>query len=165
MRLGATEISNSWGGPEPEHDSPAFNHPKTVITAAAGDDGYLNWTAAEAGGPSYFIGADYPASSPHVVAVGGTELTLTEAGAAAERDGMERGPRSRRRQRGRRGRRLQRAVPRSRHGSARCPTGRRSVAAPAAESKRAVADVAADADPYSGVPVYDSHGIHERPAA
>ena len=47
-RLGATEISNSWGGPEAgeptaHENSTAFNHPGIVITASAGDDGYLDW--------------------------------------------------------------------------------------------------------------------------
>ena len=64
-------------------DSPAFNHPGTVITASAGDDGYLNWTEAaeaEAAKEAYYAGADYPASSPHVVAVGGTHLSLSASG-------------------------------------------------------------------------------------
>jgi hypothetical protein len=73
--LGATEISNSWGGPEPLLDGAAFNHPGVVITAAAGDYGYLNW-AAEERLPGFVGHPDYPASSPHVVAVGGTRLTL-----------------------------------------------------------------------------------------
>ncbi len=76
VRLGATEISNSWGGPEQgetpaEDNASAFNHPGTVITAAAGDDGYLDWDAEESSERGF---ADYPASSPHVVAVGGTRL-------------------------------------------------------------------------------------------
>ncbi len=81
--LGASEISNSWAGPEPGTDSSAFDHPGTVITAASGDDGYLNWTEAlEASlfGEAYNVGANYPASSPHVVAVGGTKLTLSSKG-------------------------------------------------------------------------------------
>lgn len=76
--LGANEISNSWGGPEAavtatlEATSP-FNHPGTVITAAAGDSGYLAWDAESAPEKGY---AEFPASSPHVVAVGGTRLSL-----------------------------------------------------------------------------------------
>ncbi len=77
VTLGATEVSNSWGGGEPPFDSGAFQHSGTVITAAAGDNGYLNWTEAEEAKSGYFAGADYPASSPHVVAVGGTKLTLS----------------------------------------------------------------------------------------
>jgi len=72
--LGAGEISNSWSGPEvgetPELESASpFNHPGIVITAAAGDDGYLDWDAPSSSERGY---AGFPASSPHVVAVGGT---------------------------------------------------------------------------------------------
>ena len=82
-----TEVSNSWGGSEPPLDSPAFDHPGTVITASAGDDGYLNWTMAaeaKAAEEGYYSGADYPASSPHVVAVGGTRLSVSATGAWKE---------------------------------------------------------------------------------
>jgi hypothetical protein len=78
--LGATEISNSWGGPEcggPTlsecvSGTQAFDHPGIVITASAGDDGYLSW-AARANERGF---ASFPASSPDVVAVGGTRLEL-----------------------------------------------------------------------------------------
>src|SRR2546421_289533 len=66
-RLLASEISNSWGGPEPGADSPAFNHPGVVITASSGDNGYLDWLGSERH-------VNYPASSPHVGAGGGTRL-------------------------------------------------------------------------------------------
>ena len=68
---GATEISNSWAGGEPTRDRAAFNHPGVVITASAGDNGYLNWDAPEANERGF---VNYPASSPHVIAVGGTRL-------------------------------------------------------------------------------------------
>lgn len=151
--VGASEISNSWGGEEPPIESEAFDHPGIVITAAAGDFGYRNWTTAEeaqASHESYYSGADYPASSPHVVAVGGTKLTL-EKGARLRETVWNEDP---------------------------DPTGGDSGAggggcsayftAPAWQqavpdwshvgcgSKRAVADVAADGDPYTGVLVYDS---------
>lgn len=77
----ATEISNSWamvgeGQPaEPTEDSPAFDHPGVVITAAAGDWGYRNDELQ----PTE-EGANYPASSPHVVAVGGTRLQAGPSG-------------------------------------------------------------------------------------
>ncbi|HEX3451928.1 MAG TPA: hypothetical protein VHS26_01400, partial [Solirubrobacteraceae bacterium] len=54
--LGANEISNSWGGEEPSVENSAFNHPGIVITASAGDDGYLDWLS---GKPS--TAAEYPA--------------------------------------------------------------------------------------------------------
>ncbi len=52
-----------------------------MITAASGDFGYLNWTEAEAAharGKGYYEGVEYPASSPHVIAVAATKLTLSE---------------------------------------------------------------------------------------
>jgi hypothetical protein len=77
--LGAQVISNSWGGPEEGVTSDAtFNDPNVVITASSGDNGYLGWDAEteEEGGFT-----SYPASSPHVVAVGGTQLRLGAGGA------------------------------------------------------------------------------------
>ena len=142
VALGATEISNSWGGEEPTIDSAAFNHPGIVITAAAGDEGYLNWTEAKSG-KKYYEGADYPACSPHVVAVGGTRLTLSGGVRQSEtvwNDGEGAGgggcslkftaqP-------------WQQSVP--------------DWSAVGCEDRRAVADVSADADPETGVAVYDS---------
>ena len=60
-RLGAHVISNSYGGGETgtaTYES-AYNHPGVAITASSGDSGY---------------GVSFPASSPHVTAVGGTSL-------------------------------------------------------------------------------------------
>jgi hypothetical protein len=157
---GDTEVSNSWGGSEPEPllggpavDSAAFNHPGTVITASAGDSGYLNWTEAaqaEAAKEAYYVGADYPASSPHVVAVGGTRLMLS-SGAWKSETVWNDDPRGGEENYGAAGggcslqftaQQWQREVADwSRVGC---------------ENRRAVADVAADADPYSGAAVYDS---------
>jgi hypothetical protein len=57
-------ISNSWGGTESSTDtsldSEYFSHPGDVITASAGDSDY---------------GVIYPATSPNVVSVGGTKLS------------------------------------------------------------------------------------------
>ena len=155
---GASEISNSWGGEAPPSDSTAFEHPGIVITASAGDLGYLNWTEAETAAAdkrSYYSGADYPASSPHVVAVGGTKLTLTAGGARASETVWNEDPDPEGKNSGAGGGGCatsfkapawQSAVPD--WPSVGCGTG--------SESKRAVADVAADGDPYSGVLVYDS---------
>jgi subtilase family serine protease len=59
-------ISNSWGGTESSSDtsldSSTFNHPGDVITASAGDSDY---------------GVIYPATSPNVVSVGGTRLSTS----------------------------------------------------------------------------------------
>jgi subtilase family serine protease len=60
-RLGAHAISNSYGGGESgsNYFESAYNHPGVAVTASSGDDGY---------------GVEFPASSPHVIAAGGTSL-------------------------------------------------------------------------------------------
>ena len=60
--LGAHVISNSYGGSESGTTSyeSAYNHPGVAITVSSGDSGY---------------GVQFPASSPHVTAVGGTSLS------------------------------------------------------------------------------------------
>jgi subtilase family serine protease len=59
--LGAHVISNSYGGGESgtQGYESAYNHAGVAITASSGDDGY---------------GVQFPASSPHVIAAGGTSL-------------------------------------------------------------------------------------------
>ena len=141
--VGAGEVSNSWGGSEPASDSEAFNHPGTVITASSGDLGYLGRKASEEGGP---LGVEYPASSPHVVSVGGTSLTMTGEGGQAWADESVWGGSGG-------GCSVNFASPAWQHevsdwASVGCGTG--------SESRRASNDVAADADPYTGVAVYDS---------
>jgi subtilase family serine protease len=66
VSLGATEVSNSYGGSETGTTgyAGAYNHPGVAITARAGDNGY---------------GVSFPASAPTVTAVGGTSLTLTSS--------------------------------------------------------------------------------------
>ena len=63
VNLGATEVSNSYGSAGPEPDDTFFDHyydhPGVAITASAGDSDY---------------GTIWPAASPYVTAVGGTEL-------------------------------------------------------------------------------------------
>ena len=59
VRLGAGEVSNSFG--EDEDGSNAtyqadFNHPKTVITASAGDDGYYSFDDLDADRPAEHSG-------------------------------------------------------------------------------------------------------------
>lgn len=61
-RLGANVISNSYGGSEWSGETTAeetYNHPGVAITVSSGDSGY---------------GAEFPASSRYVTAVGGTTL-------------------------------------------------------------------------------------------
>lgn len=62
-RLGAHVISNSYGGGESGSTGfeSAYDHPGVAITVSTGDSGY---------------GVQFPASSPHVIAVGGTSLNV-----------------------------------------------------------------------------------------
>jgi len=149
VTMGAAAISNSWGGPEPGSESGAFNHPGVVIAAASGDFGYLNWDvpAEEEWARGY---ADYPAASPNVVAVGGTRLALKEGTNEWKEESV-----------------WNDGAPTGGHGAAGGGCSERFTAQPWQRSvsdwleigcgtDRAVADVAADADPYSGVAVYDS---------
>lgn len=126
--LGANAISNSYGGSESSsdtsYDSSYFNHPGIAITASAGDSGY---------------GAQYPATSQYVTAIGGTHLVK----ASNTRGWTE--------------------TVWSSSGSG-CsaydpqPSWQSSVGSITSVcSKRAEADVSADADPNTGVSVYDSY--------
>ena len=82
VSLGATEVSNSYGGLESDVGAPeraAYDHPGVVVTAASGDSGYDNWdflveTGVAPGEP------DAPAVLASVVAVGGTALKLNLSG-------------------------------------------------------------------------------------
>jgi hypothetical protein len=147
VRLAATEISDSWGGSEQgittaEDDAGPFNHRGTVITVAAGDNGYLDWGAKESSERGF---VDYPASSPNVVAVGGTRLMgpLGPGGTWTGEtvwngDGAGGGGCST---------------------ALTAPAWQQSIAdwsSVGCVKDRAVADVSADADPYTGVAVYDS---------
>jgi len=143
--LGAGTISNSWGGPEEEEtaeleQASAFNDPGVVITDSAGDDGYLSWDAANSAERGF---AEFPASSPHVVAVGGTRLEL-EAGGKWAGESVWNGDGA---------------------GGGGCstvfeaPLWQQNVAGfskVGCRRMRAVSDIAADADPYSGVAIRDS---------
>jgi subtilase family serine protease len=62
--LGARVISNSYGGSESGTSSyeSYYNHAGIAVTVSAGDSGY---------------GAQFPATSPHVIALGGTSLTMS----------------------------------------------------------------------------------------
>lgn len=62
VKLGATIVSNSYGGINGAHQR-YYSHPGVVIVAAGGDNGYYNRFNME------------PAGFPTVVAVGGTTLT------------------------------------------------------------------------------------------
>jgi PKD domain len=79
---GATEVSNSYGGPEPTSEPlairSAYNHPGVVITASTGDDGWYSWDRANNGAPNgySFNKPNTPAAYPTVVAVTGTNLVI-----------------------------------------------------------------------------------------
>ena len=127
--LGAVSVSNSYGTAESAQTSGFdvhFNHPGVAITASAGDNGY---------------GVSYPASSPYVIAVGGTSLRpnatgpgwsesawggTTSVSAGGTGSGCS----------------LFESKPSWQHDSG-CP-------------RRTVADISAVADPSTGVAVYDS---------
>jgi subtilase family serine protease len=138
--LGATEISNSYGGSESSsdtsYDSSYFNHPGIAITVSSGDSGYK---------------VEYPAASQYVTAAGGTSLYLNGAGTSSPTYNYE----------------TAWETTSSEGAGSGCsaydpqPSWQSSVsnitAAPASCSKRAVADVSSDADPNTGVSVYDSY--------
>jgi PKD repeat protein len=96
VALGATEVSNSYGGPEigPQlNERKAYDHPGVAIVASTGDDGYYGWDFINEG----FFGEEMPstpASLPTVVAVGGTSLELDPTGntRASETVWNENGP-------------------------------------------------------------------------
>jgi subtilase family serine protease len=141
VKMGAGEISNSYWVPEEasiasfleELSEEDFEHRGVAITASSGDCGYLN--GACAGKPA---AANFPASSPGVIAVGGTTLTHEHEkwGSTAWAQG----------------------------GSGcsevfEAPVWQSTLAGFAAsgcESSRSVADVAAVANPKTGVDIYDS---------
>ena len=125
-------ISNSWGGSESSSDigldSSNFNHPGVVITASAGDSDF---------------GVIYPAASPNVVSVGGTSLST----ASNSRGWTES---------------VWNTSPGSEGTGSGCstvepkPSWQAALSLPAGCSNRIDNDVAADADPATGVAVYDT---------
>jgi Subtilase family len=127
VRLGAKEVSNSYGTDELNGMRPfkaAYSHPGVAIVVSSGDSGY--------GIPSY------PAVFPAAIAVGGTTLTRTHnargwAEKAWNSDGGAAGS----------GCSAWIAKPAWQH-DPHCPG-------------RMTADIAADADPQTGPAVYDSH--------
>ncbi|HUA12527.1 MAG TPA: IPT/TIG domain-containing protein [Solirubrobacteraceae bacterium] len=139
---GATEISNSWGGEPPSAESAAFNHPGVVVTAAAGDDGYLNWDAPKRIERGF---VNYPASSPRVVAVGGTRLELSSPGNTWKSEAVWNGQGA-----------TGGGCSASAFGAAPWQLQLSDWSAVGCGSSRAVSDVSADADPYTGAAVYDT---------
>jgi subtilase family serine protease len=128
-RLGATEISNSYGGGESSsdtsYDASYYNHPGVAITASAGDNGY---------------GVEYPAASQYVTAVGGTSLAQAAGTTRGWSETAWSGS----------GSGCSADDPQPAWQSA-------NPFIPGVCARRAVADVSAVADPNTGVAVYDSY--------
>jgi subtilase family serine protease len=123
--LGATVISNSYGGSEYSGevaDQAHFNHPGIAITVSSGDNGF---------------GVEFPAASQYVTAVGGTSLTKnTSARGFGETVWSGAGS------------------------GCSAYIVKPSWQTDAGCARRTVADVAAVADPNTGVAVYDTYRLH-----
>ncbi len=143
---GVSVVSMSWGGSEFSTD-PTTNasfttpagHNGVTFVASSGDSGAFN-----NGGRTAAVG--YPAASPNVVSVGGTRLTVDSSGNYLSESGWGYGTQSA--NNGGSGGGL------SRYESQ--PSYQNGVVTQSSTA-RAVPDVAFDADPYSGVAVYDSY--------
>jgi hypothetical protein len=130
VKLGATEISNSWGT-SGEYtgevsENVFFDHPGIAITAAAGDNGYERF--------------GFPAASPDVIDAGGTTLALGAGNVyGSEKDWSGSGSGC------------------SLLFSAQSwQAGATGWLATGCGSFRGISDVAADADPNTGASVYDT---------
>ena len=125
-------VSNSWGQAEASGDTSLdteyFDHPGVVIAVSAGDSDY---------------GPEYPATSPYVVSVGGTSLST----ASNSRGWTES---------------VWNTTTGSEGTGSGCsayesqPSWQTALGLPSGCSKRIDNDVAADADPNTGVAVYDT---------
>lgn len=128
----ASYVSNSWGGPE--------------FSGEHGYDSYFQHS-----GVSYFassgdagLGAEYPSASPNVISVGGTSLDLSAYSTGAPSSVIETGWND------------------SGGGCSAYETANPAQVTDSVSCRgmRATPDVALDADPYSGVSVYDSTRDH-----
>jgi subtilase family serine protease len=126
--LGATEISNSYGGSESSGESSYdkyYNHPGIAVTVSSGDTGDAQ---------------EYPAASPDVVAVGGTTLNLTSNNTYSSESVWSSG-----------GSGCSAYEP-ANSWQTSVPDWSQTICG----TYRGIADVAADADPNTGAAVYDS---------
>ncbi len=132
--LGANEISNSYTGIETKkdlgYDSAYFNHPGIAIVAGSGDSGFGGFNG-------------YPASSPYVTAAGGTSLVQDGSTARGWTETAWSGA------------------------SSVCSDYEPQPSWQAANatitsvcSNRVTADVSADADPSTGLAIYDTFGFY-----
>ena len=135
--LGATEVSMSWGGGESSGETSFdadMTHAGTFYTASAGDSGH---------------GAEYPAASPNVIAVGGTTLNgcsgTSCSGFTSETTWSSSGG----------GISSVEAIPGYQSGYSGPVSGASTISA-LTGAKRGIPDVSFDANPSTGVSVYDS---------
>jgi hypothetical protein len=137
VAAGATIVSNSYGETEaPSYVSLAetdYSHPGIPVLASSGDCGYLNGDC-----PALRSGANFPASAAGVIAVGGTSLsehegTWTSSAWSEAGSGCS-----------------------TVFDAAPWQSAVAGFPATGCGSGRAVADIAAVADPATGVDVYDS---------
>ncbi len=82
--MGATEISNSYGGTEKDPNNTkrvvaAYDHPGIVITASTGDGGWYDWDGVNEGADPDNT-PEIPAAYDSVVGVGGTSLFVDAHG-------------------------------------------------------------------------------------
>jgi hypothetical protein len=82
VTMGATIVSNSYGGPESGSADPAYNHPGVAILASSGDDGWYGWDVFNEFSVPLGVPLS-PASYNSVIAVGGTSLYLNPDGTRA----------------------------------------------------------------------------------
>jgi hypothetical protein len=162
VRMGATEVTNSFGAPEINESSKflaAFNHPGVVITASTGDDGWFGWDFGNNVGGHSQNAASFPATDPTVIAVGGTLLGLNNDATIFEQvvwneNGVEDGS----------GASAGSALGATGGGCSdryRAPTWQKhfpGYTSARCGGKRLAADVSVDADPQSGYDVYDTWG-------
>ncbi len=135
--LGATEVSMSWGGGESSSETSFdsdMTHAGTFYTASAGDSGH---------------GAEYPAASPNVIAVGGTTLNgcsgTSCSGFTSETTWSSSGG----------GVSSVEAIPGYQSGYTGTVYGASTITG-LTGGKRGIPDVSFDANPSTGVSVYDS---------
>lgn len=128
--LHANQISNSWSDPEPYPIGGTYTFPQAAVIAATGDSGYLG------------VGTDaYPAAFPGVTAAGGTSLSPATGGSDARGFGESAW-----------------SLSGGWGASSGCDVNEPPPSYQPASgcTGRAYADLSADADPYTGLMVYDS---------
>jgi hypothetical protein len=148
---GVSVVSMSWGGDESSSD-PSYNsyfttpagHQGVTFLASAGDSGAYGSTGN--------VTVGYPAASPNVIAVGGTSLNVDSSGNYLSESGWGNGSNSDFYGGGGGGLSTYEAQPTYQKGVVTQST-----------TKRALPDVAMDADPNSGVAVYDSYDSPSSP--